>query len=226
MGAIVNGIVVLVAGWLGTFIKATIPEQINQRIMEAIGLCIVVMGISGAIAGENFLVLIISMVLGSLIGEGVDLDGKIKYAVISLEKRFLNKSGETGNIAQGFISATMIFCVGSMIIIGSLESGLTGDNTTLYIKSLLDGVTSFLLASTLGIGVAFSAIPVFLIEGGLTLLASFIGPFISQGTVTEIVSVGSVMLIALGTNMAGLSEFKVMNFVPAMLFPPILMLFL
>lgn len=226
MGAIVNAVVILIVGVIGAKIKSAIPERMNKRLMEAIGLCIVVMGIAGAIEGQNTLLMILSMVIGTLIGEGLDLDGRIISAVNQIEARFIKSTpGEKGNLAQGFISATMIFCVGSMIIIGSLESGLTGDNSTLYIKSLLDGITGFLLASSLGVGVALSALPVLVIEGGLTLLATFLAPFLADAVVTEIISVGSVLLIGLGLNMAGLSQFKIMNFAPAIILPPILMLF-
>lgn len=226
MGAIVNAVVIVIAGTLGAKIKSAIPERMNKRLMEAIGLSIAVMGIAGAIEGQNTLLMILSLVIGTLIGEGLDLDGRIISGVNKIEARFASKAKfEGGSLAQGFISATMIFCVGSMIIIGSLESGLTGDNSMLYIKSLLDGITGFLLASSLGAGVALSAIPVLVIEGGLTLLATFLAPFLADAVVTEIISVGSVLLIGLGLNMAGLSEFKIMNFAPAIILPPILMFF-
>lgn len=227
MGAIVNGIVVMLTGIIGAKIKSAIPEKVNERLMEAIGLSIVVMGISGAVAGQNTLMMILSLVIGTLIGETIDLDARIIQGVNKIEQKYSSRNhSENGSLAQGFISATMIFCVGSMIIIGSLESGLTGDNSTLYIKSLLDGITGFLLASSLGIGVALSAIPILIIEGGLTLLAVFLAPYLAPDVVTEVISVGSVMLIGLGLNMAGISQFKIMNFAPAILLPPLLMLFM
>ncbi len=221
-----DSIVIVITGFLGVRLQVAISDQVNQRIMEAIGLSIMVMGMAGAIAGDT-LVLILSMVIGATIGESLDVDGRIHRGMDKLQSKFKSHPRlQDGDFTEAFISATMLFCVGSMVIVGSLESGLTGDNSTLYTKSLLDGITAFLLASSLGSGVIFGAIPVLVIEGGITILASFIAPFLSPAVVTEIVSVGSVLLFGLGLNLTGLADLKIMNFVPAILFPPLIMLFM
>ncbi len=226
MGAIVDTIVIVITGFLGVRLQVAIPEKVNQRIMEAIGLSIMVMGMAGAISG-NTLVLILSMVIGATLGEWLDIDGRIHQVMGKLQSKFKSHPRlQNGNFTEAFISATMLFCVGSMVIVGSIESGLTGDNSILYTKSLLDGITAFLLASSLGSGVIFGALPVLVIEGGITILASFLAPLFSPAIVTEIVAVGSVLLFALGLNLSGLADLKVMNFVPAILFPPFIMLFM
>ncbi len=221
-----NSVVIVITGFLGSRLQVALPEKVNQRIMEAVGLSIIVMGMSGALSG-NTLVIILSMVIGAAIGEWLDIDGRIHRGMDKLQLKFQSHPRlQNGNFSEAFISATMLYCVGSMVIVGAIESGLTGDNSTLYTKSLLDGITAILLASSLGSGVMFSALPVLVIEGGLTILASFLAPLLSPAIVTEIVGVGSVLLLVVGLNLSGLANLKIMNFVPAMLFPPIIMLFM
>lgn len=225
MGAIVNSITVIIMGYVGSRLNRGISERVSERVMQAIGLAVVSIGISGAIRGGNGLIMVLSMVIGTLIGEGLDIDRWIIRIVDQVEARFMNTDSEAGNegtFKQGFITATMIFCVGSMVIVGSLESGLYGNHTTLYTKSIMDGITALMLASSLGAGVMFSSVPILILEGSLTLLASLLQPLLTDLVITEMISVGSIVLIALGFNLTGLTNFKIMNFSPSIFMPIIL----
>lgn len=220
MGAIVNALLIVVGSSIGLLIKQGIKEKIHTRLMQAIGLVVLSIGVKGAMESENTIVVILSMVLGVLIGESFDIDEKITKLVKQLELKLTK--GESNNLSQGFINASMIFVVGSMGIIGSLESGLLGNNSTLYTKGLIDGITSIILTSSMGIGVMLSSVPVLIYEGFITIFAVFLQPILSSVVITEIMGVGSLMIIALALNIMGVSEFKVMNFLPAILFPPFL----
>lgn len=226
MGVIVNALAIVIAGFIGLQIQAGIPERIHQRMMEGIGLAVIAIGISGAIQGKETLVMIISLLIGIIIGEGIDIDRRMIKGIDWLKERFLSGNNNGNQITQGFISASMIFCIGSMAIVGSLESGLTGDNTTLFTKSILDGITALLLSSSLGLGVMLSAIPVFILQGSIFLFASILEPFLVQAVIVEIISVGSLLMIGLGLNIMGVTKLKIMNFTPATLLPIIIMLFI
>ena len=150
--------------------KAGIPKRFNERIMHGIGLCVLVLGIVGVITVDNTIVMIVSVLLGAITGEALRLEERLTNGVKKLEDK-VKHLNYVNNLGEGFIAATMIFCVGSMAIVGSLESGLLGVHSTLYAKSILDGIVSILLGSSLGAGVILSSIPVLLYEGALTLLA-------------------------------------------------------
>lgn len=225
MGAIVNTITIIVCGIIGVTLKTGISKRFNERIMHGIGLCVLVLGIVGVITVENPIVMIISVLLGAITGEALNLEKRLTTTVAKVEERTKHLKG-LGNLGEGFIASTMIFCVGSMAIVGSLESGLLGNHTTLYAKSVLDGIVSILLASSLGAGVILSSVPVLIYQGGMTLLAGTMAPFLSDMVINEVVVVGSLLLIALGLNMLDITELKVMNYVPAMFFPIIIMQFL
>lgn len=227
LGTIVNTAAVIAGSLLGMLITAltktfqlNVSERFSKRIMQALGLCTLYIGISGALAGENTLILILSMVIGTLIGEALDLDEKINRLGDYLEKRFQG-TGKDGKkeIAEGFVSASLLFCVGAMTIVGSLQSGLTGNHETLFAKSMLDFVAAIVFTSSLGIGVIFSAAFVFIYQGAITVLAQWISPFLTDTVIQEMSCAGYVIILALGLNMLGISKFKVMNFVPAIFLP-------
>lgn len=224
MGAIVNALAIIVCGTIGMVFNTGISPRFHERLMQGVGLCVMTLGISGVIQGEQTIVMIISVVVGTLIGEGIDFDRLVTRGVKVLEEKVQHLE-QFQNLGQGFISASLIFCVGSMVILGSLESGLIGDNTTLYTKSILDGITSVLLASSLGAGVILSSIPVLLIQGGLILFATVLEPLLPMPVITEVICVGSILLIGLGTNMLGITQLKILNFTPAIFLPMLLMLF-
>lgn len=160
MGAVVNSLVIIIASFIGLIVGQRISESLNRALMQGIGLVVITIGISGAIQGENILILITSMVIGILIGESLDIHGKVNQIVHRFGMK-LKRNSDQSQLTQGFLSATMLFCIGSMAVVGSLESGLTGNNITLFTKTAIDGVSSILLASSLGVGVIFSSIPVF-----------------------------------------------------------------
>lgn len=225
MGALINALTIIVCGTIGIGFKAGIPARFNERLMHGIALCVLVLGIVGVITVDNTIVMIVSVLLGTLVGEGLDLDGMLKKVVSRLEDKVKHLKFAR-NLGEGFIAATMIFCVGSMAIVGSLESGLLGINSTLYAKSILDGITSILLGSSLGAGVILSSLPVLIYEGGITILAGAMEPYLGDAVINEVVVVGSLLLIGLGLNMLDITELKIMNYVPAMIFPVIIMQFI
>ncbi len=216
-GAVVNFIIVIICGFIGSLFKKGIPEKIKTTLMSGMALCVIYIGISGTLEkGADIIVIIISMALGAIIGELIDFDKAVNRLGEKLENRFGKNDTK---IAQGFVTATLLFCVGAMTVLGSIDSGISGDNTTLYSKSIIDGVSSIALASSLGIGVMLSAFSVLIIEGGITLLAVFIAPVLNETALTQMSVIGSLLIIALGLNMLGLTKIKVMNYLPAIFLP-------
>lgn len=234
LGTIVNAAAIVVGGAIGLLLKKGLPKKMADTLMVGLGLCTLYIGISGCLAGENTLVLIVSMVIGTIIGEAIDLDDKINRLGKFLEKKFSGKTEEMAekvhqkkvSVAEGFVTSSLLFCVGAMAIVGSLQSGLTGNHETLYAKSMLDFVAAIIFASTLGAGVMLSASLLFLYQGSITLLAQFIEPFLTEPVIAEMNCVGNVIIIGLAMNMLGISKFKVMNFVPAIFLPILLCRFL
>ena len=222
---LVNAVAIIAGSLIGILLKKGMPEQISNHVMKALGLCTLYIGVTGALQGENTLLLILSMVFGSVIGAWIDLDLRLNQLAALLEARFKKKNEGGTSIAEGFITGSLLFCVGAMAVVGSLQSGLTGDHEMIFAKSILDFIASIIFASTLGIGVAFSAILVFLYQGSIVLLANGLAPLLTDGVVAEMTSVGSLVIIALSLNLLGITKFKVMNFVPAIFFPILLWFF-
>lgn len=226
ISVIVNAAAVIIGSCIGLLLKKGIPERFSDILMKGLGLCTLYIGVSGALEGENTIILIISMVLGALIGEGVDLDEKLNRFGKFMEGRFNGKKEAKVSIAEGFVTASLLFCVGAMTIVGSLQSGLTGNHEMIFAKSMLDFVAAIIFASSLGIGVIFSAAFVLVYQGAIVLLAQWISPLLTDRTISEMTCAGSVIIIALALNMLGITKMKVMNFVPAIFIPIILCLFL
>ena len=220
LGVIVNFATVVLGSLIGLLCKKGIPERVEKAVMTAIGLCTVYLGIDGALAGENVLVLILSMILGTAIGTLLDLDGGIARIAGWVEKKFQKKSGAAVSVAEGFITASLLFCVGAMTIVGSLNSGLRGDHSLIFTKSLLDLFSSMMLAASLGIGVLCAAVFVVVFQGSLVLLSQVIAPVLTEAAITEITCAGSLMILALGLNLLGITKIKVANLLPAMLVAP------
>lgn len=221
LGVIVNVITVLIGSSMGLLFKKGIPERVSKAAMIGLGACTLYIGISGSLSGENVLVLIASVVLGAIVGTLLNIDGGINKLANKVEAKF-KKNGENVSIAEGIISATLLFCVGSMTVTGSIQAGLTGDNSILITKAMLDLVSSMMLASSLGIGVLLSSVAVFVIQGGLVLLSGLIVPFMSTGAINEMTCAGSILIIMIGTNLMGITKIKVADFLPAILFAPII----
>ncbi|PHV69505.1 hypothetical protein CS063_15385 [Sporanaerobium hydrogeniformans] len=220
IGTIVNTATIVIGSLLGLLIKGGIPKRFDEMLMKALGLSVLFVGIEGSLKTTDTLLLIISLVIGALIGEGVDIDKRLNELGQYIEKQF-KKSGKGGNIAEGFVSASLLFCVGSMAIVGAIQSGLEGNHTMLYIKSMLDGITSIIYTSTMGIGVIFSAVPVFLYQGFIALSSSFLGTVLDTTQIANIGGIGSVLIIGLGLNILGITKIKVGNLLPAVFIPMI-----
>lgn len=221
LGVFINVITVILGSSIGLLFKKGIPERVSNAAMVGLGACTLYIGIIGSLQGENVLILIASVVLGAIVGTLLDIDGTINRLAERVESRF-RKNGNDVSIAEGIISATLLFCVGSMTVTGSIQAGLTGDNSILITKAMLDLVSSMMLASSLGVGVLLSAITVFLIQGGLVLLAGFLSPLMSPGAINEMTCAGSLLIIMIGTNLMGITKIKVADYLPAILFAPII----
>ena len=221
LGVIVNVITVIIGSSIGLLFKKGIGEKVSKAAMIGLGACTLYIGISGSLSGENVLILIASVVLGAVVGTLLNIDGAINRLAKKVEERF-KKEGSNTSIAEGFIAATLLFCVGSMTVTGSIQAGLTGDNSILITKAMLDLVSSMMLASSLGIGVLLSSVAVFVIQGGLVMLAGLISPLMSTGAINEMTCAGSILIIMIGTNLMGITKIKVADFLPAILFAPII----
>ena len=226
LGTIVNTIAVIIGAAIGMFFKKGIPQKLSDTMMKGLGLCTLFLGISGSLDGQNSLILIISIVVGALIGEGIDLDAKLNRLGNWLENKFKSRDGEKISIAEGFVSASLFFCVGAMTIEGSLQSGLQGNHEMLFNKSMLDFVAAIIFASTMGVGVMLSAVFVLIYQGAITLLAQWVAPVLSDVVIAEMNCVGSVIIIGIALNLLGITKLKVMNYVPAIFIPIILCQFM
>ena len=220
-GVIINVITVIIGSAIGLLFKKGIPERVSNAAMIGLGACTLYIGISGSLCGENVLILIVSVVLGAIVGTLLNIDRAINTLAGKVEARF-KKDGEKISIAEGLVSATLLFCVGSMTVTGSIQAGLTGDNSVLITKATLDLVSSMMLASSLGIGVLMASVSVFVIQGGLVLLAGLISPLMSTGAINEMTCAGSLLIIMIGTNLMGITKIKVADFLPAILFAPVI----
>ena len=221
VGVMVNVITVILGSCIGLLLKKGIPERVSHAAMVGLGACTLYIGISGSLCGENVLILIGAVVLGAIVGTLLNIDGAINTLAEKVETR-CKKGGATGTIAEGWVSATLLFCVGSMTVTGSIQAGLTGDNSVLITKAMLDLVSSMMLASSLGVGVLLAAVSVFAIQGGLVLFAQLLAPVMSAGAINEMTCAGSLLIIMIGTNLMGITKIKVADFLPAVVFAPVL----
>ena len=222
IGVFVNTATVIIGSAIGLLFKKGISKRFTDAIMIGIGLCTIYIGISGALKGENTLILIVSIVVGAVIGTWLDIDGRINALGDWIGKRF--KKADSGNvsIAEGFVTASLLFCIGALTIVGSLNAGLTGDNEMLFTKSLMDLISSAILTVSLGNGEMFAAAFVLIFQGSIVLLAQSLQPVLTDSVIAEITCAGSVMIIALGLNLIGLAKIKVANYLPAIFVAPVI----
>lgn len=225
IGVLANVATVIIGSLIGLLIKKGLPERLSKAMTTATALAVLYIGIDGMTAGENTLVLVLSMVTGGVIGTLLNLDARIESLGNGIEKKFA-KEGNNIPIAEGFISATLLFCVGAMTIVGALQSGLSGNHEMQFTKAILDLISSIVLASTLGWGVMLAAGSVFILQGSIVLLAQAAAPFLSDYVIAEMTCAGSVLIFALALNMLGITKIKLMNFVPAIFIPIILCMFM
>ena len=229
VGSLLGMLLTWLAGHFSTLLPAgstLLAERLKTIIMQGVALCVMYLGISGCLEGNNSLIAILSMVLGALIGELLDLDKRMRSLGAGVQKRtaHLVTNGGQASISEGFVTASLLFCVGAMAIVGALQDGLTGDHSTLFAKSLLDGISSIVFGASLGLGVAFSAVAILLYQGSISLMASFLQPYLGDAVIAEMTCVGSLLIVALSLNMLGLTKIKVMNLVPAIFLPILLCL--
>jgi uncharacterized membrane protein YqgA involved in biofilm formation len=216
LGTIVNTVSIIVGSLIGLSFKGKIPEKYSQTIMHGIGLAVVLIGIKTALNTDAILIVIISFVIGSIIGELIRIEDRLDQFGNWIGKKISKNS--TG-ISKGFVTASLLYCVGAMAIIGSMESGLTGNHQTLFAKSILDGIGSVIFASTLGIGVIFSAVSVFIYQGIITLTASSIKPFLLPEVVSQMSAVGGLLIFAIGLGLLEIKKIKIGNMLPAIFVP-------
>ena len=220
LSVLVNTGTVILGSLIGLLLKKGIPQKVTNAVMVAIGLCTLYIGIDGTLSGENSLVAIIAMALGTIIGTAIDIDGGLNRLSVWVEKKAKKSDGQT-SIAEGFLTGSLLFCIGAMTIVGSLNAGLSGDNSMIFTKSTLDFVSSMMLSASLGIGVMLAAAFVFVFQGAIVLLAQYLEPVLTSSAIAEITCVGSLMIIALGLNLIGITKIKVSNFLPAIILAPI-----
>ncbi len=220
LGTIVNTVAILAGSIVGLFLKGGISKRFDDAIMKALGLSILYIGISGSLKSTDTLLLILSLIIGVIIGEAINLEKALNVLGEKIEARF-KKLNKGGSIAEGFVSASLLFCIGSMAIVGAIQSGLEGNHEMLFVKSMLDGITSIIYASSMGIGVAFSAVAVLLYQGTITIAASFLGNVLTEVQIINIGAIGSVVIMALGLNLLKITKIKVANFLPALFIPMI-----
>lgn len=216
LGTIVNSATIIIGALIGILFKKGIKEDYKNTIMDGIGLSVLVIGVSNALEFENLVVVIVSIVIGSIIGELIDINNRLNNLGDKLQSKFKN---EEGNFSKGFVTASLVYCVGAMAIVGAIQSGLTGNHQTLYAKAVLDGITAIVFASTLGIGVMFSSLAVFLYQGIITIFASSLSLILTEIAINEISSVGGILIMAIGINLLGLKEIKIANMLPSIAIP-------
>ncbi len=216
LGTIVNCLTIIAGSVVGIGFKNKIPEKYNQTVMQTIGLAVILIGIKGALGCDDLLIIIISLAIGSLIGEIIGIENHLEQLGKFLETK-LSKSAS--GFAAGFVTASLLYCVGSMAIVGALESGFSGNHDTLFAKATLDGIVSILLSSSMGIGVLFSAIPVLIYQGSITLLAGLIKPMLTPAIVSQMSAIGGLLIVGIGLNMIRDKKLKVGNMLPAIFLP-------
>jgi uncharacterized membrane protein YqgA involved in biofilm formation len=216
LGTIVNCLAIIAGSMVGLLFKNGIPDRYNQTVMQAVGLAVLLVGLKTAFVSDDLLVIIISLAMGALLGEGIGIEDRLNRLGKFLERKF---SKGSGGFAQGFVTASLIYCVGSMAIVGSLESGLSGNHATLFAKSCLDGIVSIILSSSLGLGVMFSAVPVLLYQGAITLMASVLKPLLVPAVIAQMSGVGGLLILGIGMNMLREKKIRVGNMLPAIFIP-------
>lgn len=219
LGVIVNTLTVAVGSIIGLLAKKAIPNNWTDFIIGGMALCTMYIGISGAFEGQNTLIAVISMAVGAVIGIAIDIDKRVNNFAEKIEKRFIKDESSAGSFAEGFVTTSMLFCVGAMTVVGSLQAGLLGDNTMLFTKATMDGIGAIFFAASLGFGVLASSVFIFVFQGAIVLLAQFVQPFLSDAVIAEMTCTGSLLLIGIAFNLMGIAKLKIMNYMPAIFIP-------
>ena len=214
IGTLVNVATVIIGGMIGLLFNSKVPKRFIDIAFNGIGIFTLILGVSMAIESKQQLFMVFSIIIGSIIGEGIDLDKQLNRLSERLKKRLKTKDS---NFTTGLITAFLLFCMGSMTILGAIEEGVNHSPELLLTKATMDGFAALALASTLGIGVVFSVVPLFIFQGGLTLLASYLQNYLNDPMIAELSAVGGVLLIALALNILEVKTIKVMNMLPSLL---------
>lgn len=235
-GTLANAFLIAVGGAVGSLLHVlmarakgqgeqdvSVWKNVSSTVMTGLGFCSVLIGIQGALQTKNILIVILSMAIGAVLGTLPDLNGLVARLGNWVGKKI---GGRGGNISEGFVSATLLFCVGAMAVTGALEGGLLGKHDTLYAKGLIDMMAAVVMATSLGVGVILSAVSVLLYQGSITMLATLVQPFLSETVITEMGAVGSLLVFGIGLNLMGITKIKLMNYVPAIFLPILLCLFM
>lgn len=216
LGTIVNTVAIIIGSLLGVSLRRGIPDATKETVIAAIGLAVLLIGLKSALRSDALLLVIISLAVGAVIGEVLQIEDRLQRLGYWVGQ----KMGRTGEgVAQGFVTASLVYCVGAMAIVGALESGLAGNHQTLFAKSLLDGVTAIIFASTLGIGVIFSSLSVLLYQGSITLAASYLKPFLTPAVVSQMTAVGGLLILAIGLNILDIRKLRIGNMLPGLFIP-------
>ena len=214
-GTLINIATVIGGSIIGILLKTKLPEKIVKTVFQALGLFTLFLGFTMALKIESFLVVVFALVIGSIVGEAVDLEKFTEKQTLKIKNK-LKFGGE--KFSEGMITAFLLYCMGSMTILGAFEEGMKGDSTLIVTKAIMDGFTSIALASAFGVGVAFSIFPMLIFQGGLTLLAFYFGDFIGESIINELTAVGGLLLIGLGINILEIAKIKIFNIFPALIF--------
>lgn len=215
-GTVVNTLAIVVGSLLGLLLRGGIPEKYSTTVIHAIGLAVVLIGLKGALQSDAILLIIFCMAIGAWMGEFLAIERRLDRLAKRVEARFSRSSGD---FAKGLVTTTLLFCVGSMAIVGALESGLTGNHQTLFAKSVLDGISSIIFASTFGIGVIFSALTVLVYQGAITLSAALVKPLLTPEVVGQMSAIGGLLIMAIGLSLLDIKRIKVANMLPAVFLP-------
>lgn len=221
LATLINCLLILMGSALGLLLKGKLPQRFLDVLVQALGLCVLGIGISSAIRTENTLCVVVCLALGAILGEAINIEKHLDSLGDKLRNKVERNGGENSAFTEGFVTASLLFCVGAMAIVGSMEAGIKGDYSILISKSVIDGITAVSLATALGVGVAFSALPILIYQGGITLLASLVAGFLQEAVITEMSAVGGCIIIGIGLNMLKLPKnpLKVGNMLPAIFLP-------
>lgn len=217
LGVIVNSLAIILGGLIGLVLKHGLSERLKVVVMQGIGLSVIVIGLAGALKSNSTLLLVMSLAIGGLVGSLLQIEYRLDMLGLKIEKQFKGK--EEGSFSKGFVTASLVYCVGAMAIVGSIEAGVSGNYDTLYVKSLLDGVTAIVFAATLGFGVLFSSVSVFIYQGVIVVLGILLGNYMPDMLIVEMSAVGSVLIMAIGFNILGFKRIHVGDLLPAVLVP-------
>jgi uncharacterized membrane protein YqgA involved in biofilm formation len=220
IGTLINTAAILLGSLIGVLLRKGIPQRLRDTVMQGLGLCVLVIGIMGAVKTQDMMAVIISIVVGGLIGALLNIEKRLDRLGQRMQKLLAGKHDDGDNsFAKGFVTASLVYCVGAMAIVGSLESGLKGDHSTLIAKSALDGISAIVFASTMGPGVAMSALAVLVYQGSIALLAQWAAPLFTAALISEMSAVGGLLIIGIGLNLLYDKHLSVGNLLPAIFVP-------